>query len=114
MNPYEEGLTDLIGELSTGSEEFRAWWAAHGVRLRRSGTQRLHHRIVGDLDLCCQGFALGSDPGLMLFICTAEPGSPSQEALNLLASWAGAHVADIPRVESAQPEAVKTARSGVS
>ena len=28
-NPYDRGLTDLVGELSTRSEEFRTWWAAH-------------------------------------------------------------------------------------
>ena len=30
---------------------------------------------------------LAADPGLMLFVYTAEPGSKSEEALNLLASW---------------------------
>ena len=32
-NPYDRGLTDLIGELSTRSEKFRTWWAGHSVRL---------------------------------------------------------------------------------
>lgn len=27
-NPYDRGLTDLVGELSTRSEEFRTWWAS--------------------------------------------------------------------------------------
>ena len=26
-NPYDKGLTDLVGELSTRSEEFRTRWA---------------------------------------------------------------------------------------
>jgi transcriptional regulator with XRE-family HTH domain len=50
-NPYDKALTDLIGELSTRSEEFRPLWATHDVRLHRTGIKRLHHPIVGDLDL---------------------------------------------------------------
>jgi hypothetical protein len=87
-NPYDKALTDLIGELSTRSEEFRTRWAAHDVRLHRTGVKRLHHPVVGDLDLTYQGLELPSEPGLMLFIYTPEPGSRSQEALDLLASWA--------------------------
>jgi transcriptional regulator with XRE-family HTH domain len=30
-NPYDRGLTDLIGQLSTRSDEFRTWWATHNV-----------------------------------------------------------------------------------
>lgn len=87
-NPYDKALTDLIGELSTRSEEFRVRWAAHDVRLHNTGTKRLHHPIVGDLVVSYQGFELPSDPGLSMVIYTAEPGSTSEEALNLLASWA--------------------------
>jgi transcriptional regulator with XRE-family HTH domain len=87
-NPYDKALTDLIGELSTRSEEFRTRWAAHDVRLHRTGAKRLHHPVVGDLALSYEGLELPSDPGLMLFIYTAEPGSASQHALDLLASWA--------------------------
>jgi len=37
-----------------------------------------------------QGGDPGTDVGLRLNAYTAEPGSPSQEALNLLASWTAA------------------------
>ncbi len=30
-NPYDRALSDLIGELSTRSAEFRVRWAAHNV-----------------------------------------------------------------------------------
>ncbi len=89
-NPYDRALTDLIGELSTHSEEFRTRWAAHDVRLHRTGAKRLHHPVVGDLDLHYEGLELPADPGQMLFVYTAEPGSPSQHALDLLATWATA------------------------
>ncbi len=50
-NPYDKQLTALIGELSTRSEDFRTRWAAHNVRFHRTGHKKLHHPVVGDLDL---------------------------------------------------------------
>jgi transcriptional regulator with XRE-family HTH domain len=87
-NPYDRALSDLVGELSTRSEAFRTWWAAHNVRYHQTGTKRLHHPIVGDLELSYEVMELAADTGLRLAIFTAEPGSRSEEALNLLASWA--------------------------
>jgi transcriptional regulator with XRE-family HTH domain len=87
-NPYDKGLSDLIGELSTRSEAFRTRWAAHDVRLHRTGTKRLHHPVVGDLVLAYEAMDLPADPGLTLQAYSAEPGSPSADALGLLASWA--------------------------
>jgi transcriptional regulator with XRE-family HTH domain len=87
-DPYDRALTDLIGELSTRSEPFRTWWAAHNVRLHRTGTKHLHHPVVGDLTLAYESMDLTADPGLRLNAYSAEPGSPTQDALNLLASWA--------------------------
>ncbi|WP_238009076.1 helix-turn-helix transcriptional regulator [Dactylosporangium sp. AC04546] len=89
-DPYDRALTDLIGELSTRSEVFRTWWAAHNVRLHRSGVKHLHHPEVGDLTLAYESLDLTTDLGLRLNAYTAEPGSPSQEALDLLASWTAA------------------------
>jgi hypothetical protein len=48
-NPYDQGLTNLVGELCTRSEEFRTRWAAHNVRLHRTGLKDVHHPVVGDL-----------------------------------------------------------------
>jgi transcriptional regulator with XRE-family HTH domain len=89
-DPYDRALTDLVGELSTRSEVFRTWWAAHNVRLHRSGVKHLHHPVVGDLTLGYESLELVTDPGLRLNAYTAEPGSASQDALNLLASWTAA------------------------
>jgi transcriptional regulator with XRE-family HTH domain len=86
-NPYDRALSDLVGELSTRSEAFRTWWAAHNVRYHHTGTKRLHHPVVGDLELSYEVMELAADTGLRLAIFTAEPGSHSEEALNLLASW---------------------------
>jgi transcriptional regulator with XRE-family HTH domain len=86
-NRYDRALSDLVGELSTRSDAFRTWWAAHNVRYHQTGTKRLQHPVVGDLELSYEVMELSADPGLRLAIFTAEPGSRSEEALNLLASW---------------------------
>ncbi len=86
-DPYDRALTELIGELSTRSEVFRTWWAAHNVRLHRTGVKHLHHPVVGDLTLAYESMELTADPGLRLNAYSAEPGSRSQEGLDLLASW---------------------------
>ncbi|MBW4095614.1 MAG: transcriptional regulator, partial [Acidobacteria bacterium] len=87
-NPYDKDLTDLVGELSTRSEEFRTRWARHDVKYHRSGRKKIHHSIVGDLDLTFEALELAADPGLRINVYTAEPGSPSEDALKVLASWA--------------------------
>jgi transcriptional regulator with XRE-family HTH domain len=86
-NPYDRGLSDLVGELSTRSTEFRNWWAAHNVRYHQSGTKRLRHPIVGELELSYEVMELTADTGLTISVYTADPGSRSHEALDLLASW---------------------------
>lgn len=87
-NPYDKRLTDLVGELSTRSERFRALWAAHNVRHHRTGVKRLHHPVVGAIELSFEAMELPADPGLKLSVFTAEPGSASADALKLLSSWA--------------------------
>lgn len=86
-NPYDKALSDLIGELSTRSATFRARWAAHNVRFHRTGRKQLHHPVVGDLDLTFEAMELPGED-LTMLVYTAEPGSASQQALDLLASWA--------------------------
>jgi transcriptional regulator with XRE-family HTH domain len=86
-NPYDRQLSDLVGELSTRSDEFRVRWAAHNVRFHRTGAKRIHHPVVGDLELTYESMELSTD-GLSIAIFTAEPDSASQQALDLLASWA--------------------------
>jgi transcriptional regulator with XRE-family HTH domain len=86
-DPYDRQLTDLVGELATRSDAFRTRWAAHDVRLHRTGIKHFHHPVVGDLDLAFDAMELPAEPGLTLTAYTAEPGSPAEEKLNLLASW---------------------------
>jgi hypothetical protein len=86
-SPYDRGLSDLVGELSTRSAELRIRWAAHNVRFHRTGTKRIHHPVVGDLDLSYETMELSADARLNLTVYAAEPGSASHHALDLLASW---------------------------
>lgn len=87
-DPHDRRLTDLVGELSTRSDEFRVRWAAHDVKFHRTGTKTLHHPVVGELQLDYEALDLPGDTGQRILIYSAEPASPSAEALDLLASWA--------------------------
>ena len=93
--PYDRILTDLVGELSTRSDEFRTLWASHDVREHRTGIKRVHHPVVGDLDLHFEAMEPSSDRGVLFLAYTAEPGSASHDGLQLLANWAATdeHVA---------------------
>jgi len=86
-NPYDRALSDLIGQLSTQSEEFRMLWATHDVKFHRTGTKRIHHALVGDLTLAFESLDLPSDPGISLLVYSAEAGSTSEQALDELARW---------------------------
>jgi len=90
-DPYDQALTGLVGELSTRSEAFRARWAAHNVRLHRTGLKHFRHPVVGDLHLSFEVMELPADPGLSLLAFSAPAGSPDDDALHLLASWAATH-----------------------
>jgi MmyB-like transcription regulator ligand binding domain len=87
-NPYDRELTDLVGELSTRSDELRQHWARHDVRFHISGVKHFHHREVGDLELNYERLEVVFDPGLTIFTYTADPGTRSAEALSLLGSLA--------------------------
>ncbi len=87
-NPHDKQLVELIGELSTRSEEFRTRWAAHNVRFHRTGHKRLHHPVVGTLDLDFEAMEFPAHPGLTLLTYTAAAGTPTADSLKMLASWA--------------------------
>ena len=87
-DPEDRGLHDLVGELSTRSEDFRRRWSSYNVRLHGAGTKRFHHHVVGDLILSYESLDMAAEPGLNLTLYSAEPGSPTAHGLALLASWA--------------------------
>jgi transcriptional regulator with XRE-family HTH domain len=95
-DPHDRDLHDLVGELSTRSDDFRTRWGAHNVRRHGTGDKRFHHPAVGDLTLAYQSLDMAAEPGHTLTVYTAEPGSPHDEALRLLASWAATRDAEAP------------------
>jgi transcriptional regulator with XRE-family HTH domain len=88
IDPHDKALHDLVGELSTRSDEFRTRWGAHNVRRHGTGVKHFHHPVVGDLTFTYEGLEVTEDPGLQCLIYTAEPASPTAERLLLLGSWA--------------------------
>lgn len=51
------------------------------------------------MTLAYEGMNMEAEPGLTFTVYTAEPGSKSEEAMRLLASWAASEAA-----EAAQPD----------
>ncbi|TWF78222.1 helix-turn-helix protein [Pseudonocardia hierapolitana] len=90
-NPHDKALIELVGELSTRSERFRRRWASQDVKFHPRGRKRLRHPVVGQLDLDSESMELSSAPGLQLYVYTAAAGTPTADALTLLASWAASH-----------------------
>ncbi|HEY5784267.1 MAG TPA: helix-turn-helix transcriptional regulator [Microlunatus sp.] len=100
-NPHDRGLSDLIGELSTRSDEFATFWAAQNVRFHRSGLKSIHHPVVGELQLNFEAMDLPADPGLSLVVYSAAPGSSADDGLRFLASWAATLPEETPVVDTA-------------
>ncbi|MFC8245003.1 helix-turn-helix domain-containing protein [Streptomyces chartreusis] len=86
-HPDDPRLSALVGELSVKSEEFRRLWAIHDVKEKSYGVKRLRHPLVGELTLNFESFRLTDGTEQTLITYHPEPGSPSAEALRLLASW---------------------------
>ncbi|WP_278103184.1 helix-turn-helix transcriptional regulator [Microbacterium proteolyticum] len=86
-DPHDRTMQDLVGELTTRSETFARLWSAHDVRTHGTGTKRFHHPVVGELTLAYEELAVTAEDGMALLVYTAEPGSPSAERLQMLASW---------------------------
>jgi transcriptional regulator with XRE-family HTH domain len=102
-DPHDKELHDLIGELATRSDEFRRRWGAHDVRVHGAGTKHFHHHVVGELTLAFETMELQAEHGLSMCIYAAEPGSSSEQALNLLASWAASQNTGSAAQEAASP-----------
>jgi transcriptional regulator with XRE-family HTH domain len=85
---HDPRLHELVGELSVRSERFRRLWARYEVRPKRGGTARIDHPLVGPLELSYEKLPIPDTDRQTLGVYHAEPGSPSAEALALLATTA--------------------------
>lgn len=83
-DPEDPRLASIVGELSLNSNEFRTWWAEPPVRAAAFGAHTYHHPVVGELVLAYEAFRPPQDRGLLLVVLTAEAGTPSADALQLL------------------------------
>ncbi|MDL4815577.1 helix-turn-helix transcriptional regulator [Actinomadura opuntiae] len=98
-DPHDRALRELVGELSTLSPEFRTMWASHDVRIHHEGVKRLDHPEVGRLELAFRSLNLPLAQRAVhdLTVYAAEPGTPSEDRLKLLASWTA------PRPSTTEP-----------
>jgi transcriptional regulator with XRE-family HTH domain len=92
-DPDDRATAELVAELREHSREFDGWWEQHRVHQRTHGTKRLRHPLVGELAVEYETLTLPGDPDTTLFVYTTEAGSPSRQAMDLLASW----TAGVPR-----------------
>ncbi|BEL03763.1 helix-turn-helix transcriptional regulator [Actinoplanes sichuanensis] len=99
QNPHDQQLMNLIGELSMRSDDFRTWWAAQDVYQHRSGTKRFRHPVVGELELDYEALDVPGDAALTIVTYSADPGTPSGDSLELLATWAATQQSAAVRAE---------------
>ncbi|MGW2374112.1 MULTISPECIES: helix-turn-helix domain-containing protein [Kitasatospora] len=86
--PDDPHLAELIGQLCLGSPDFNTIWAQHPVADKTSGRKLFHHPVVGLLDLAYDTLRPADDPDQALITYTADPDTPSDDALRMLLSWA--------------------------
>lgn len=98
LNPDDPALVELVGQLSTRSEEFRTRWAANNVRAHRAGVKRFNHPLIGEVALPAETMALTATADHILTVFAPAPGSPAHDALRLLASW-NADQTDSPKAQ---------------
>lgn len=81
--PDDPSIAALVADLLAGSEEFARIWAKHEVATQQSLCQTIFHPTVGRIDMICEVLVIPErDQRVVLY--TAEPGSPSDDALRLL------------------------------
>ncbi|RRQ79193.1 MmyB family transcriptional regulator [Streptomyces griseofuscus] len=94
-HPHDARLAELIGELCVRDEGFRQRWADRDVLEHTHGTKFYRHPLVGELTFEYESLTLPDDAGQALCLYTAQPDSPSDHALCLLAGGsAPAHRAE--------------------
>ncbi|MEV6629509.1 helix-turn-helix transcriptional regulator [Actinoplanes sp. NPDC051470] len=93
-HPDDARLTELVGELTIKSAEFRTWWNGLQVHERTHGTKRMTHPAVGPIMIRYEALALPGDEDQTLFVYTTDPGSQSHDNLRLLALWDSGEVGE--------------------
>ncbi len=81
--PGDPELAELVAELLAGSAEFARLWDSHDVAGKHSMCKTFQHPLVGPVTVNCDVLDI-TDRDQQVVIYTADPGSPSEEALRLL------------------------------
>lgn len=102
--PDDPRLRRLVDRLSADAD-FRHWWGAHEVAVQGNGNKEFRHPLVGTLILDWDTLASPVTPGQHVVVWSAQPGSPSEEALRRLAELTGAGEGTAVREEGAVREA---------
>jgi transcriptional regulator with XRE-family HTH domain len=82
--PTDLAIRQLVSELQSSSAEFRRLWELELVETQHHLIKSMHHPVVGPLELFCDVLTI-PDRDQHLVLLTAEPASPSEQALRLLA-----------------------------
>ena len=96
LNPEDPALVELVGQLSTRSEEFRTRWAANNVRAHRAGVKLFNHAVIGQVALPAETMTITASPDHIITVFAPQPGTPEHDALRLLASWNAEHASVAP------------------
>lgn len=82
--PDDAILASLVADLLAGSHEFAALWNSGEIPTERALRKTFRHTLVGPIMVNCDALDI-ADRDQRVIIYTADPGSPSEEALQLLA-----------------------------
>ena len=86
-DPHNPGLVELVGQLSTGSEEFRTRWPRTTSAITEADPRLCTTPVVGTLTMPYEHLYMAEDSDQYLLVYTPQPGTPAHDSLKLLASW---------------------------
>ncbi len=109
-NPDDPRLAELVRELSTVDADFRNWWRGHHVTSKGQGTKRFNHPLVGEITLDWDTLTCDTASDQQVIVLTAQPGTPSHDALRILASWSGEPARATSRTDEGQVAAPQPLR----
>ncbi|MFD7531940.1 hypothetical protein ACFV8E_30790 [Streptomyces sp. NPDC059849] len=93
--PDDPHLQCLLARM-THHADFQHWWGTREVAAQGTGNKVFHHPVAGTLTLDRDTLTSSTTPDQHIVVWTAQPGSPSQKGLRILASAAAQQAALAP------------------
>ena len=89
-------ITGIVGSLDPKVQKcVRKHAKSHrACQPKRRGARIYNHPVVGEITLEWDTLTSDAEPDQQLIIYTAEPGSHSEQALRILASWAASEASE--------------------